>query len=259
MFAWLVSQLSNHGLAGQTVPNLVQQISERAVAKQIGEVIGVNIAGKFGDLTPSQLFALAGISSQHLDVAASKLFDQKLTSLSSMAEDSLESVIRGGEHHFGPTGLALPMILLTGTLARFSQWETTDYGKWLANVANDPYLDLVPPLITTGLARRFGDWWNTPFSELTSFVLTRYIIQQHQSMSYEKTWTGERCLLQVDGNKVVSTGGFDKIGLGNPRLRSSLQILVDLGLMEDDEETGRKLTSEGENFLSVELGKEAKT
>jgi len=259
LFAWLVSQLSNHGLAGQTVPNLVRQISERAVTKQVSEVIGVQIVGNFGDLTPSQLFALAGVSVQNLDVTASKLFDQKLTSLSSMAEDSLESVIRGGEHHFGPTGLALPMILLAGTLARFSQWETTDYGKWLANVANDPYLDLVPPLITTGLTRRFSDWWNTPFSELTSFVLTRYIIQQHQSMSYEKTWSGERCLLQVDGDKVVSTGGFDKIGLGNPRLRSSFQILVDLGLMEDDEESGRKLTPEGQIFLSVELGDEAIT
>ena len=29
--------------------------------------------------------------------------------------------------------------------------------------------------------------------------------------------------------------------------------------MEDDEETGRKLTPEGENFLIVELGKEAQT
>jgi hypothetical protein len=259
LFAWLVSQLSNHGLAGQTVSSLVQQISEGAVAKQVSEVIGVQIAGNFGDLTPSQLFVLAGVSAQHLDVTASKIFDQKLKSLSSMAEDSLEFAIRGGEYHFGPTGLALPMILLTGTLSRFSQWENTDYGKWLANVANDPYLDLVPPLITTGLARRFGDWWNTPYSELTSFTLTRYIIQQHQSMSYEKTWSGERCLLQVDGNKVVSTGGFDKIGLGNPRLRSSFQILADLGLMEHDEESGRKLTPEGENFLSVELGKEAKT
>ena len=112
------------------------------------------------------------------------------------------------------------MILLSVTLARYSQWEATNYGKWLASAANDPYLDLVPPLVTTGLSRRFGDWWNSTFMELTGFVLSRYVVQQHQSMSYEKTWTGERCLLQVDGPKIISTGGFDKIGMGNPRLRS---------------------------------------
>ena len=87
------------------------------------------------------------------------------------------------------------------------------------------------------------------FKELTDFVLSRYVVQQHQSMSYEKTWTGERCLLQVDGPRIVSTGGFDKIGMGNPRLRSAIQILTDLGLIEEDEEEVTRLTSEGEAFL----------
>jgi hypothetical protein len=92
---------------------------------------------------------------------------------------------------------------------------------------------------------------------LTGFVLSRYVVQQHQAMSYEKTWTGERCLLQVDGPRIVSTGGFDKIGMGNPRLRSAIQILTDLGLIEVDEEEVTRLTSEGEAFLRDEMGKEA--
>ncbi len=154
----------------------------------------------------------------------SKSFDHSVTSLTPFAEDSLEALIRSNEHLYSSTGLALPMLLLSVTLARYSQWERTDYGKWLANAANDPFLDLVPPIVSTGLARRFGDWWNTSFKELTGFVLSRYVIQQHQSMSYEKTWTGERCLLQVDGSKIVSTGGYDKIGMGNPRLGSSFKF-----------------------------------
>jgi hypothetical protein len=149
------------------------------------------------------------------------------------------------------------MILLTVTLARYTQWHGTTYGNWLAKKAEDPYVDLVPSVVFTGLVRQLGDWWNKSFKELTSHVLSRYVIQQHQSMSFEKTWTGERCLLQVDGSKIVSTSDYNKIGMGNARLRSSLQILSDLGLIERDEDGIRFLTSEGKTFLKRELTKEA--
>ena len=73
---------------------------------------------------------------------------------------------------------------------------------------------------------------------MAGFVLSRYIVQQHQSMSYEKSVTGDRCLLQVDGQKVFSPGGFEKIGIGNPRLGSAIQILKDLGLIHDEAKNG---------------------
>jgi hypothetical protein len=257
LFSWLVSQLGNCGLAGASVDSLVVQLAEPAVSKNLSEILGVQIKGAFGDMTPSALCSAAGIEGGTLNEAMSKSFDHSVTSRTPFAEDSLEALIRSNEHLYSSTGLALPMLLLSVTLARYSQWERTDYGKWLANAANDPFLDLVPPIVSTGLARRFGDWWNTSFKELTGFVLSRYVIQQHQSMSYEKTWTGERCLLQVDGSKIVTTGGYDKIGMGNPRLGSSLQILTDLGLIEDDEDGVSHLTPEGEAFLKREMEKEA--
>lgn len=219
--------------------------------------MAVDLTGAFADLTPAQVFAKAGVGGGALDESVSKSVDVAVTSLTPFAEDSLEELIRSNEHLYSSTGLALPMLLLSVTLARYTQWEATNYGKWLASAANDPYLDLVPPLVTTGLSRRFGDWWNTSFKELTGFVLSRYVVQQHQAMSYEKTWTGERCLLQVDGPRIVSTGGFDKIGMGNPRLRSAIQILTDLGLVEEDEEQGTHLSVEGETFLTDEMAKEA--
>ena len=83
-------------------------------------------------------------------------------------------------------------------------------------------------------------------------------LQQHQSMSYEKTSTGDHCLLQVDGPKVVSTGDYDEISMGNPRLRSAIQILKDLGLIEDDNDGITYLTTEGKQFLKRELAKEIK-
>jgi hypothetical protein len=257
LFSWLVSHVATRGLAGETVEAMVAQLKEPSLRKNLSEIFGVELPLVFGELTPSSLLAVAGVPAGPLDEAVSRSLDAAVPSLSVFAEDTLEDLIRSNDHLYSSAGLALPMILLSVTLARYSHWGTTSYGKWLATAANDPYLDLVPPLVTTGLARRFGSWWTSTFSDLTGFVLSRYVVQQHQSMSYEKTWTGERCLLQVDGPKIVSTGGFDKIGMGNPRLRSAIQILTDLGLIEDDEEGVSHLTAEGESFLERELPKEA--
>ncbi len=35
-------------------------------------------------------------------------------------------------------------------------------------------------------------------------------------MAYEKSASGDRCLLQTDDQKVFATGCYEKIGLGNP-------------------------------------------
>ena len=260
LFSWLVTQLSNFGLAGATVESLVGQLDESAVRKNLSEILAVDLKGSVGDLTPSALCSQAGIKGGALDNVVSKSVDMAVRSLTPFAEDTLEDLIRSKEHLYSSTGLALPMLLMAVTLARHKQWEATNYGEWLAGVADptfghNPFLDLVPPLVTTGLNRRFdGNWWNCSWKELTSFVLWRYVIQQHESMSYERT--DERCLLLVDRPKVVSTGGFDKIGMGNPRLRSAIQILTDLGLIEEDEEEVTRLTSEGEAFLKHEMAKE---
>lgn len=258
LFSWLVSQVANYGLAGSSVDGLVAQLDEPSLCRNLSEILAVDLRGAFGELTPSALFAKFGVKEGGLDEQVSKSIDTAIPSHGPCAEDTLEDLIRSNDHLYSSTGLALPIILLSETLARYQQWEGTSYGKWLANVANDPYLDLVPPLLTTGLLRRFGDWWNTSFRDLTGFAMSRYVVQQHQAMSYEKTWTGERCLIQVDGSRIVTAGGFDKIGMGNPRLGSSIQILTDLGLIGEDENSVRRLTSEGEALVTRELAKEAR-
>jgi hypothetical protein len=261
LFSWLVSHLGNCGLAGANVDSLVAQLDEPSVRKNLSEILAVDLKGSVGDLTPSALCSKAGIKVGALDEVLSKSVDMAVHSLTPFAEDTLEDLIRSKRHLYSSTGLALPMLLMAVTLARHKQWEATNYGEWLAGVADptlghNPFLDLVPPLVAAGLSRRFnGDWWNCSWKELTNFVLWRYVIQQHESMSYERA--DERCLLQVDRPKVVSTGGFDKIGMGNPRLHSAIQILTDLGLIEKDEEEVTRLTSEGEAFLRDEMGKEA--
>jgi hypothetical protein len=208
-------------------------------------------------MTPAEFFALCGVRGDDLGPALGTAFDHAIRSLHPVAEDTLEGHIRDADFVQSPTGLALPMILLATTFARFARWEPTNYGKWLAGAASDPYLDLVPPVVSAGLNRRFDRWWFRPWRELTEFVLSRYTVRQHQAMSYAKSSSGDRCLLQTDGDKVFTTGRFEKLSPPNPRLRSALQILKDLGLMEDTDEGVTRLTKEGRTFLAQELAKEA--
>ncbi len=105
------------------------------------------------------------------------------------------------------------MILFVITLARYRRWCGTEYENWLASTATDPYVDLVPPVVNLGLERHFGDWWQCSWSELAEFVLSRYVVQQHQSMAYEKTMRGERCLLQVDWREIRAELPHEKIGI----------------------------------------------
>jgi hypothetical protein len=151
--------------------------------------------------------------------------------------------------------LAVPAILFALSLGRYRRWESTEYGNWLASdaVVKDPYLDLLPSTVSLGLVRNQGDWWNQPWTKLVEYVLSRFVIQQHQSMSYEKTASGDRCLLQVDGQRIISDSPYEKIGLGNPRLGSAIQIMADLALIETDENGVSGVTTDGLKLLKSEL------
>ena len=92
-----------------------------------------------------------------------------------------------------------------------------------------------------------------PWKKLGEYVLSRFIVQQHQSMSYEKTAKGDRCLIQVDGQRISSDGPYEKIGLVNGRLRSAVQVLTDLALIEPDENKIPIVTEEGLEVLREEL------
>ncbi|MHB1423760.1 MAG: hypothetical protein ACYC3I_11310 [Gemmataceae bacterium] len=256
LFSWLIAQLATFGLAGATLEELVARLNDLSVRKGLSDLLHIDVDEPFGELTPCGLFARLGLPNRDFDAQFGTAFDQALRSTQPVAEDTLETLVRNNDFLQSSTGLALPMILLATTLARYSRWEETNYGKWLSSAASDPYLDLVPPVLASRLSRRFGRWWRCNWKELTGFVLSRYVVHQHQAMSYKKTKAGDRCLLQVDGSKVFSTDGFDKIGMDNPRLHSAVQILKDLGLMEDAEDDVTYLTEEGKPFLRDQLKKE---
>jgi hypothetical protein len=257
VFSWLVSNLGPQGLAGSTLDALVGTLAEPRLRRDLKGILGVDLPRAFSDLTPSALLSQAGLPSGPLDSTLATTLDQLIRTSGPFSEDSLEELLRGNKYLYSATGLALPLVLLAVTLGRYAQWETTNYGHWLAGIATDPYLDLVPPLVASGLARTFPDWWHSPFGPTAAFIISRYVVRQHLAMSYEKTATGDRCLLQTDGTKVFSTGAYDKIGLTNARLTSALQILLDLALLTHDRNDAIRLTSDGQKVLERALAKEA--
>lgn len=258
MFAWLIAQVSDRGLVGASVKELVKALSSKIVSKTLSELLDLDLAKDFGKSTPSELIQLFIGVFQELDSKASALLDKTLRPTNASSEDRLERVIRKRTYLQSPTGLAVSLLLLGLTLARYTQWEGTKYGNWLAGASNDPYLDLVPPVLTTGLTRRFGQWCKCPWSILAEFVLSRYVVQQHQSMSFEKTAIGDRCLLQVDGSKISTRPNevYEKIGMGNPRFDRAVRILKDLGLLADIGNEVIVVTKDGLRLLKEELVKE---
>lgn len=253
MLSWLVTNLADKGVAGSTIAELSSELTTKTVSKQLGECLNTDIPAGFGNMTPAGILGLFGVFANDLTAESSVVIDEGIGLDSRLAEPQLEKAIRDQTYQHSVAGLAIPTILLSLTLARYTRWKKTDYGNWLANTARDEYLDLIPPIVLDGLTRRFDDWWNSPFSEIAQVVLSRFAVQQHQSMSYEKSAAGNRCLLQVDGANISVTGTYDSIGMGNPRLRSAIRILKDLAFLADNEDGTTVLTEDGTTMLEAEL------
>ena len=254
MFSWAVTQASQFGITGTSIDSLAKQLNTKSLQKNFNEDLSIDLPDRLGFLTPRDL--LAGyVTLDALNAESSKLLDRRIDSSEEIAEPTLEKMIRERKHFLSPMGLALPLVLLITSLARFKRWEDTPYGKWLANASNDPYLDLVPPVLTIGLERRFANWWNTPLEEIARLILSRYVAQHHQAIAYEKTDAGDRCIIQMDGQRIMSESPYEKIGMGNPRLDSAIQILKDLNLLAADPDNGGTvLSEEGSILLAAATG-----
>lgn len=253
MFVWLVNAAVESDIQGTTTEELAARLNEASVQRELSSLLESEFPERFGITGPAGFFAILGIDASELNETTSQSIDNKISSDANVAECWLESVIRDRTYLNSATGLAVPMILFVLTLARFRRWCGTDYENWLATTVSDPYVDLVPPVVNLGLERHFGDWWDCSWSELADFVLSRYVVQQHQSMAYEKTMKGERCLLQIDGAKIRAELPHEKIGIGNPRFHSAVQVLTDLGLLTADEDGVTRLTPQGDAWLQGEL------
>lgn len=253
MFSWLLASLDEHGLAGAPLEVLVSSLNDKAAGKHLEELFEVKIPRSFASLSARELFARIGGDIAKLDQAGARHVDRLISVDHALAEPELEWQVRYGEHRHSSTGLAIATLLLVVTMSRFSRWATSDYGLWLGQAADDPYIDIVPSMLEVELRRKLGDWWNRPLSDLVHFVLARFIVSQHIQMSYTKSQRADRCLLEQEQGQLRATGLYDKLGMRNTRLGSAVQILKDLALLTVEDEEVLTLTREGKRYLASQL------
>lgn len=257
VFRWLVTHLRGFGLGGEQLDQLISLIATKSTKRDLESALSVKLPRAFVSLSLVELFQCAGVNISEPQCDAGSNFDKLVRSDHALSESALELIIRDQNFEDAATEWSVSVTLLLTVLYRFKKWENNKYGIWLASAANDSYLDLIPPLVLAAMERRFGDWWSVPIGEIASFVLQRFVVQQHQNMSYEKAASGARCLLQVDAGRVFGTGDYDKIGISNARFSRAVQILIDLRLLARGDSKEITVTSEGADFLADELQKEA--
>jgi hypothetical protein len=258
LFAWLTTALVPYELSGATVGTVLKQCETAAARKDFESYCGFKLARGFSDLCPSDLFATLGIPYDSTGDDLSNRLDRLLRPPHALAEESLESAIKGKGNKDTPLGLMQPLVLLAVSLARFQRWRETRYGRWLANASKGNALNLVPPLVLRDLEKHFENLWHTPFGMMGEYVLRQFIVQQHQTMATVKAKRDNRCLIQQDENsgRLIAEEAFDKIGMGNPRLGSAIQVLTDLGLMSKGDDDTLVLTADGRKWLKAEMAKE---
>jgi len=114
----------------------------------------------------------------------------------------------------------------------------------------DPYNDVSVPGVLDMLKAQFGtSWWEHTNRELLGRILARFVIRQHEAMSYARGFGGSPALFHLSGERVIGTDqSRDNVDPGNARFRSLVQILWDLRLLGG--ESCQELTEDGRELLA---------
>jgi hypothetical protein len=250
----VLSALQQAGLRGLLFADVATDVVGTAVSSELSNLLGVAVPNSFIDATPEAVFRAMGIN-----VPTAAMLDSAIDAQSVAAEWRFERHLRDRSIMPSSDGAALALMLFSVVVGRYAQWSDTDYGKWLANCVDDPYLDTCPPVVLNELERHFSDWWTTPWRKLALFVISRFVIRQHEALAYERSRAGAKALLEVDGDRVRVQGNYDEIGVSNPRFNNAVLILKDLALLEDKKDLELTvLTKEGRAYLATELRRKMK-
>lgn len=251
LLASLVRAILNHP-AGRALAETIEAFDSVEAGEALGNLFDVEFPLPFMDLTPAESLALLAIDApgetgdvaNSAEVFASNPFVERLLR-DALIEQDLVS---------GPAGPAVAALLLYSLMLRYDLTVAEAHKGWNTQKVFDPGADVAMPTVAHMLAVDFEDWWNTPNREILSRVVSRFVVRQHETMSYEKGFGGSPPLFRVDGTMVVGTGlTRDDVDPGNPRFPSAMQVLRDLRLIDRDPEEGQRLTSDGREMLALFL------
>lgn len=233
--------------------DLLSQFSSPAITARFKELFKRDLPGDFFDLTPRDMLAFAGVT---LPKSPEGIGDaiMALPITSPFSERSLENHLLDGEANDN-AGIAIAAMLFYQTLLRYPAAVAAPFRNWYGRHVKDPYADIALPGVLDMLHGEFGgSWIDRPNKEILDHVIWRFVVRQHQTMSYERGFGGNAPLFHVDGLTVIGTNtDYTDPRALNVRLRSALQILTDLGLILWDDENGYCRTDDGTAWLAAEL------
>jgi hypothetical protein len=214
-------------------------------------LFGRDLPGEFFDLAPRDMLAFAGVTlPKSPDGGVGGILALPIASL--FSERQLENHLINGEAN-DSAGIAIAAMLFYQTLLRYPAAVAGPFYNWYSRHVKDPYADIAVPGVLDMLHGEFGSSWiDRSNKDILDRVIWRFVVRQHQTMSYERGFGGNAPLFHVDGVTVTNTDYTDPRAL-NVRLRSALQILTDLGLIYWDDESGYCGTDDGKVWLAAEL------
>lgn len=245
-----------HHPAGIDRSRLLDEFQVPALGARFSKLFETELPGLFFDLTPAELLGVAGVSVA--DVLAGR--PSALASLSigsKFGERNLvEQLIEGEAEQI--SGIVVASFLLYVVLLRYQTSVETTYDAWYQNLVQDRFADLSVPGVLGTLRSEYGDgWWQRPNREILNLLLWRFVLLQHQTMSYERGFGGSAPLLHIDGTTIIGTDAdFSDPGALNARFFSAVQILRDLQLVAGDYDDGLHLTAAGDAWLERLLAEE---
>jgi hypothetical protein len=236
--------------------DLFSHISSSAITVRFKELLGCDLPGDFYELTPRNLLTLSGVTlASPLDSGGNDKVGLPIAS--PFSERSLENLLIDGEAN-DVAGVAIAAMLFYQTLLRYPAAVAAPFHNWYERHVKDPYADIALPGVLDMLHGEFGSAWiDRSNREILDRVIWRFVVRQHQTMSYERGFGGNAPLFHVDGVTVIGTNtDYTDPRALNVRLRSALQILTDLGLIYWNEDDGYSRTEDGDVWLAAELRNE---
>jgi hypothetical protein len=257
LFVAVVGYSQRAGMAGTRVEAIVEGLKSKGVARFVGRLLGRKFEGSFLEMTPNQLFQAAGGACVEGDRQGWDEFDRHFDYRHGFSESNLADELRYGQTPYAsPEGVACALMLLMTGVFRYGKWEGGPYGNWLAGEVRDSYRDITVPVVLREFRECLGNFWNATWREVAMLVIGRFVVSQHEVLSYEKVWDGSRALFHSEQGVIRPRGlSYDNIVVENSRFSSAVQILVDLALVEvgGEDQSQVKLTAEGKRFLRAEL------
>lgn len=232
--------------AGVEREQLIDLLNPPGLSDRLKEVLDLDLPDDFFQMTARETLALCGV-----DLVAN---GQGLLSVDApFSERQLEELLVESEANEA-SGVVLAAMLLYQTIVRHKGRSSDQINNWYGQQIHNDYADVALPGLIRFVDAEFGELWTERTNaEILARLIWRFVIRQHQTMSYERGFGGVAPLFHVDGTKIVATErDYTNPRAKNPRFGPALQILADLNLIMYGDD-GYELTKDGEVWLASEL------